>query len=113
VLSGFAGPTFHVDAGSLRLAAGLGVRAGWLALDASATAPDEGLSLTAPWAGAALPLRLSTELGGSVVPFVGLEMGHVFLPVRGNVEAGPSSEAVLLEQRGLWFSGCAGLGVAL
>ncbi len=113
VLSGFAGPTFHVDAGSVRLAAGVGLRAGWLALDASAPPPHEGLSLTAPWAGAALPLRFSSELGAGVVPFVGIEGGYVLLPVRGNVDTSTSTGAALVEQRGLWLSGSAGLGIAL
>lgn len=113
VLSGFAGPTFHLDAGNLRLAAGVGLRAGWLALDASAPAPHEGRSLTAPWAGVALPLRLSSELGAGVVPFVGVEGGYVLLPVRGNVDKSTGSGTPLVEQRGLWLSGSAGLGVAL
>lgn len=114
VLSGFAGPMFHVDAGGVRLSAGVGLRAGWLALDASARAPREGLSLTAPWAGAALPLRLSSELGAGVVPFVGVEGGYVLLPVRGNVvDKSTGSGAPLVEQRGPWLSASAGLGVAL
>jgi hypothetical protein len=113
VLSGFAGPAFHVEAASLHVATGLGLRAGWLAFDASAASPYEPRSLTAPWAGVALPLRLSTALAGRVVPFVGLELGYVLLPVQGNVELGPSSTTVLVEQRGPWFSSSAGLGVAL
>lgn len=117
VLSGFAGPTFRVEASSLRLAAGLGLRAGWLALDASASTPHEGLSLTAPWAGGALPLRLSTELGSWLVPFVGIEAGYVLMPVRGNIErrtsGGSAWDGALVEQRGAWFSGSAGFGVTL
>jgi hypothetical protein len=113
VLSGFAGPTFHVDAARLRVATGLGLRAGWLAFDAAASPQYEVRSLTAPWAGVALPLRLSTALAGRVVPFVGLELGYVLLPVQGDVELWPTSTAVLVEQRGPWFSSSAGLGVAL
>ena len=71
VLSGFVGPSVGLRLGPLRPALGLGLRAGWLALSATATAPDEGRSLTAPWAGVAFPLRLAAELENGVVPFVG------------------------------------------
>jgi hypothetical protein len=112
VLSGFAGAAARVDVGSLRMTAGLGARAGWLALDARARTPHDGLSLTAPWAGVALPLRFSTALAGRVVPFVGGELGFVLLPVRGDLDAsGALTE--LMEQRGPWFSASAGLGVVL
>jgi hypothetical protein len=117
VLSGFAGPTFQVEASNLRIAAGLGLRAGWLALDASASTPYEGLSLTAPWAGGALPLRLSTELAGLLVPFVSVEAGYVLVPVKGNIErrinGGSAWDGALVEQRGAWFCGSVGVGVRL
>lgn len=109
VLSGFAGAAARVELVGVDVAAGAGLRAGWLALDATAREPHDGLSFTAPWAGVALPLRFSRELAGRVVPFVGLEAGYVFLPVRGNTDAGQ----VMVEQRGPWFSCSAGLGVAL
>lgn len=108
-LSGFAGAAANTQAGALGLAAGLGVRAGWLALDASARAPLEGVGFTAPWAGVAVPLRVAFEAGGFVLPFVGGEVGYVFLPVRGRVRDGE----VLLEQRGLWLSGSVGVAVVL
>ena len=114
VLSGFAGPAARLEIASLQLAAGVGLRAGWLALDATAQAPHDGFSLTAPWAGLAVPVRLSMQLAGGVVPFFGLEAGYVLLPVRGNVSHGnASTDAPLVQQRGPWFSGSAGLGVAL
>ena len=109
VLSGFAGAAARVELVGVDVAAGAGLRAGWLALDATAREPYGGLSFTAPWAGIAVPLRFSRELAGRVVPFVGLEAGYVFLPVRGNTDAGE----VMVEQRGPWFSCSAGLGVSL
>jgi len=109
LLSGFAGATANTQAGPLGLAAGLGVRAGWLALDATAYAPYEGRSFTAPWAGVAAPLRVAFEAGGFVLPFVGAEAGYVLAPVRGRVRDGE----VLVEQSGLWLSGSVGVAVAL
>jgi hypothetical protein len=108
-LSGFAGAVARIELGSLDVALGGGARAGWLALDATAREPYEGKSFTAPWAGVALPLRLSTELPGWVVPFAGLEAGYVLLPVHGSSTAGER----LVEQKGPWLSCSAGLGVAL
>jgi hypothetical protein len=109
VLSGFAGAAANTQAGAFGLAAGLGVRAGWLALDANARAPNEGVGFTAPWAGVAAPLRLAFEAGGFVLPFIGGEAGYVFAPVRGRVRYGE----VLVEQRGPWFSGSVGVAVVL
>jgi hypothetical protein len=79
-LTGFAGVGLSAGSSALELRAGLGVRAGWLALDAKPRAPHEGLSLTAPWAGVALPIGVVTRVGGRVRPFFGLEGGYVFLP---------------------------------
>lgn len=109
VLSGFAGAAANTQAGAWGLAAGLGVRAGWLALDADARAPNEGVGFTAPWAGVAAPLRFAFEAGGFVVPFIGGEIGYVLAPVRGRVRDGE----VLVEQRGPWFSGSVGVAVVL
>lgn len=109
VLSGFAGAAANTRAGAFGLAAGLGVRAGWLALDANARAPNEGEGFTAPWAGVATPLRLAFEAGGFVLPFIGGEVGYVLAPVRGRVRQGE----VLVEQRGPWFSGSVGVAVVL
>lgn len=110
-LSGFAGAAVNTQAGAFGLSAGLGVRAGWLALDASANAgaPYEGVGFTAPWAGVAAPLRVAFETGGFVLPFVGSEIGYVLMPVRGKVRYGE----VLVEQRGLWLSGGVGVAVVL
>jgi hypothetical protein len=109
VLSGFIGPLLRARWGALRPSAGLGVRAGWLTLAADAEAPNEGRSLTAPWVGAALPLRLGAEFGGFVAPFLGVEAGLVIVPVRGNVDDGTA----LAEQRGAWIAAQLGVGVAL
>ena len=108
-LSGFAGAAVNTQAGALGLTGGMGVRAGWLALDASAQAPYEGVGFTAPWAGVAAPLRVAFETGGFVLPFVGGEVGYVLLPVRGQLRYGEA----LLEQRGAWFSGSVGVAVVL
>ena len=112
LLSGFVGAGANVDTGPLRLSAGMGVRAGWLAVAASARPPNEGRSFTAPWAGVAVPARLAFDLGGVVSPFVGVEAGYVALPVRGQVDSG-NVRSVLVEQRGLWLSGSLGVTVAL
>lgn len=109
LLSGFAGAAVNAQAGSWGLAAGLGIRAGWLALDASARAPNEGLGFTAPWAGVAAPLRVAFDAGGSVLPFIGGEVGYVLAPVRGRVKGAE----VLVEQSGLWLCGSVGVAVAL
>jgi hypothetical protein len=109
LLSGFVGAGVGHRLGPLGLGAGLGVRAGWLALAATGTAPNEGRSLTAPWAGVAMPLRLSLDAFGVVSPFVAAEAGYVALPVRGNVDDG----SVLVAQRGFWLTGSVGLAVAL
>ena len=111
-LSGFVGAGANADAGPLQLSAGLGVRAGWLALAALAQPPNEGRSFTAPWAGVAVPARLALDLGAFVSPFLGVEAGYVALPVRGHVEGG-SVPGVLVEQRGPWLSGSLGVAVAL
>jgi hypothetical protein len=108
-LSGFAGPSVRTELGLLRPMCGLGVRAGWLALSADARAPHEGRSLTAPWLGLALPLRLGAELAAGVVPFLGAEAGYVLLPVRGKVNDG----SALTEHRGLWLAGTVGVSVRL
>jgi hypothetical protein len=108
-LSGFAGGALGTELGLLRLSAGLGVRAGWLTLAASADSPNTGQSLTAPWAGPALPVRIALATGASVVPFVAGEAGYVALPVRGVVSDG----RVLVEQRGFWLAGSVGLAVEL
>ncbi|HEY6079295.1 MAG TPA: hypothetical protein VIW29_10855, partial [Polyangiaceae bacterium] len=108
VLSAFAGPALRFELSKARFVAGLGLRGGWLALDATATAPHEGQRMTAPWAGVALPLRVSAGLG-VVAPFFGLEGGYVVLPVRGDVDG----EATLVAQRGPWLAASVGLGVAL
>lgn len=107
-LTGFAGVGLDAGSSALELRAGLGLRAGWLALDAKARAPLEGLSLTAPWAGVALPIGAVTRVGDRVRPFFGVEGGYVFLPVR----ATSSDEALLLAQRGAWISASAGVGVS-
>lgn len=109
LLSGFAGAGVNTSAGPLRLSAGLGVRAGWLALAASTALPNEGHSLTAPWAGVAVPVRVAFDVGGFVSPFLGVEVGYVLAPVRGMVSDG----SVLVEQRGPWLSGSVGVAVAL
>jgi hypothetical protein len=109
LLSGFVGAGANAQAGPLQLSAGLGVRAGWLALAASARRPNEGRSFTAPWAGMAVPLRLALDVGGFVAPFLGVEAGYVALPVHGQVDDG----SVLVEQRGAWLSGSVGVAVAL
>ncbi|HEY6079875.1 MAG TPA: hypothetical protein VIW29_13770 [Polyangiaceae bacterium] len=108
VLSAFAGPALRFELSKARFVAGLGLRGGWLALDATATAPNEGQRMTAPWAGVAFPLRVSAGLG-VVAPFLGLEGGYVLLPVRGDVDG----EATLVAQRGPWLAASLGLGVAL
>jgi hypothetical protein len=114
VLSGFAGPMLRAEPGPLVVGAGFGVRAGWLALAAEASAPHEGRSLTAPWAGLALPLRLALPLGRGVAPFVAVEPGYVVVPVRGvAADVGGGSESVLMAQRGVWVSGSFGVGIAL
>ena len=116
LLSGFVGAGANAKAGPLQLSAGLGARAGWLALAARAPRPNEGRSFTAPWAGVAVPLRVALDLGGFVSPFLGVEAGYVALPVRGQVDdaSGASpSRTVLVEQRGVWLSGSVGLAVAL
>jgi hypothetical protein len=109
VLSAFAGAVARGELGSLDIALGGGARAGWLALDATARTPHQGSSFAAPWAGLALPLRLSTDLAAGVAPFVGFEAGYVLVPVRGSSSAGEP----LVEQKGPWVSCSAGLGVAL
>lgn len=108
-LSGLAGAAAQFGAGPWRLSAGPGLRAGWLALDAAAQAPHDGRSLTAPWAAAVFPVRVAAELAGGIVPFAGAEGGYVLLPVRGVLDDG----AALIEQRGLWLSAFAGVGVLL
>jgi hypothetical protein len=112
VLSGFVGPLLSMRWGPVRPALGLGLRAGWLALDATATLPDQGRSMTAPWAGLALPLRLGADLGEFAAPFLGGELGWVFAPVRGNVQHG-ASVSTLMEQRGLWLTAQVGIGLRL
>lgn len=109
VLCGFAGGALGTELGPLRLSAALGVRAGWLTLAAEAQAPNEGQSLTAPWAGVALPLRVAFDTGAPLLPFVAAEGGYVTLPVRGRVKDGP----LLVEQRGPWLGGSVGLAVEL
>ena len=106
-LSGFAGLGLGAELSRLQLSVGAGVRAGWLELDGTAHAPNEGASMTAPWAGLALPLRAA--FGERLRPFIGAEAGWVFLPVRGRSTQGQ----LLLAQRGAWFSGSVGLGVSL
>lgn len=120
LLSGFVGAGANAKAGPLLLSAGLGARAGWLALAASAARPNEGRSFTAPWAALAAPLRVALDLGGFVSPFLGVEAGYVALPVRGQVEdargspaAAAAARSVLVEQRGAFVSGSVGLAVAL
>lgn len=108
-LGAFAGGALGTELGPLRLSAGLGVRAGWLTLAASADSPNTGQSLTAPWAGPALPVRVALSTGASVLPFVAGEVGYVALPVRGVVSDGRS----LVEQRGFWLGGSVGLAVQL
>jgi hypothetical protein len=108
-LSGFAGPSVRLEVGLLRAMFGSGVRAGWLALSAEARTPHEGRSLTAPWVGLALPVRLGAELATGVVPFLGAEAGYVLLPVRGSTSDGAS----LTEHRGLWLAGTVGVALRL
>lgn len=114
-LSGFVGAVANVEVAPLRLSAGLGARAGWLALAATAHRPNQGQSFTAPWAGIAAPLRLALDVGGFVSPFVGIEVGYVVLPVQGQVEdaTGSQAQSVLVEQRGVWVTGSVGLALAL
>jgi hypothetical protein len=109
MLCGFAGGALATELGPLRVSAALGVRAGWLTLAAEAKAPNSGRSMTAPWAGAALPLRVAFDTGAALSPFVAAEAGYVTLPVRGRVEDGP----LLVEQRGPWLGGSVGLAVEL
>lgn len=109
VLSGFAGGALGTELGPLRLSAGLGLRAGWITLEGEVDAPDTGQSLTAPWAGPALPLRVAFDTGAAVLPFVAGEAGYVALPVRGHVEHGP----LLIEQRGPWLGASVGVAVEL
>lgn len=106
-LSGFAGLGLGTELSRLQLSMGAGVRAGWLALEASAHAPNDGASVTAPWAGVALPVRAA--FGDRFRPFIGAEAGWIFLPVRGSSTRGQ----LLLAQRGAWFSGSVGVGVSL
>ena len=108
LLSGFAGADVSGAAGPLRISAGLGLRAGWLALAATTPLPNEGRSLTAPWAGVATPVRLALDVGSFVSPFVGAEVGYVVVPVRGLDDG-----RVMVAQRGLWLSGSVGIAVAL
>lgn len=107
--SGFLGGGASTSLGPLRLFAGLGARAGWLALAATAPAPDEGQSLTAPWAGVAAPLRAAFDLGGAVAPYLGAEAGYVLLPVRGTLDDG----SALTQQRGPWLGASLGALVRL
>jgi hypothetical protein len=109
MLCGFAGGALGTELGPLRVSAALGVRAGWLTLVAEAQAPNSGRSMTAPWAGAALPLRVAFATGAALSPFVAAEAGYVTLPVRGRVQDGP----LLVEQRGPWLGGSVGLAVEL
>jgi hypothetical protein len=109
MLCGFAGGALGTELGRLRVSVALGVRAGWLTLAAEAKAPNTGQSMTAPWAGAALPLRVAFDTGAALSPFVAAEAGYVTLPVRGRVEDGP----LLVEQRGPWLGGSVGLAVEL
>lgn len=108
-LSGLVGAATRLHAGPLELSAGLGVRAGWLSLSATAAPPDRGQSLTAPWAAVSLPLRAALSLGGSVRPLVGAEAGFVTLPVRGKVSDGE----LLVEHSGVWLSACIGAAIEL
>lgn len=115
-LSGFVGAVANTKVAPLQLSAGLGARAGWLALAASAHPPNDGLRFTAPWAGVAAPLRLALDLGGFVSPFVGVELGYVALPVHGQVDdatGSSGSQSALVEQRGAWVSASVGLAFAL
>jgi hypothetical protein len=109
VLSGFVGAQLRTELGWLQPSLAVGLRAGWLALEARAVAPNEGRSLTAPWAGLALPLRLGAELAGGILPFIGAECGYVFVPVRGSVDDG----STLAEQRGPWLAANVGVGLRL
>jgi len=109
LFSGFVGAGVGAAAGPLRLSAGAGVRAGWLSLVATAQPPNEGRSLTAPWAGLAVPLSSTLDLGGRARPFVGAEVGYVALPVRGTLDDG----SVLVAQRGAWLSASVGIAIAL
>jgi hypothetical protein len=115
-LSGFVGAVANAKVGPMQLSGGVGARAGWLALAASAHRPNEGLGFTAPWAGVAAPLRIALAVGGYVSPFVGLELGYVALPVHGQVDDATGSagaRTALVEQRGAWISGSVGLALAL
>jgi hypothetical protein len=108
-LSGFLGATVAARSRYHELSAGLGVRAGWLSLAGRAEPPHLGSSMTAPWAGVALPVRAALLAGSRARPFVGLEGGYVLLPVSGLVDDG----TVLLSQRGLWLTASVGVGVCL
>jgi hypothetical protein len=103
----YAGPLVRGRVGELALGAGLGVRVGWLSLDARAAAPNEGRELGAPWAGVAVPVRVEAELSSAILPFLALEGGYVLSPVRGTIDDGRA----LAEQRGAWLMASAGLGV--
>ncbi len=106
MLSGFVGPAYRIRGDQIELSAALGVRGGWLAFDADAPAPDEGRSLTAPWAGLALPVRVSGRFTGRVLPYLGAEGGYVLAPVEGSMDDG----SVLIAQRGPWLSLSLGVG---
>lgn len=108
-LSGFVGATVAARSTFHELSAGLGVRAGWLSLSGRADPPHLGSSMTAPWAGVALPLRAALLTGSRARPFIGLEGGYVLLPVHGLVDDGTA----LLSQRGPWLTASVGLGVSL
>jgi hypothetical protein len=109
MLSGFVGPAYRERGRMLELSAALGVRGGWLAFDAEAAAPDEGRSLTAPWAGLALPVRVAGRFTGRVLPYLGVEGGYVLAPVEGMLDDG----SVLIEQSGPWVAFSFGVGVEL
>lgn len=108
-LSGFVGAAVAARYPYHEISAGLGVRGGWLALAGSAEPPHVGSSMTAPWAGVALPLRAALLTGSRARPFIGLEGGYVLVPVRGRVDDG----SLLLSQRGFWLTASVGLGVSL
>jgi hypothetical protein len=107
--SAFVGVGATARVGVLELSSGLGARAGWLSLSASAVSPNRGQSLTAPWLGAALPLRALVRAGAVVQPFVGVEVGYVALPVRGLTSDGQS----LVEHDGVWLSASLGMAFVL
>lgn len=109
MLSGFVGPGYLERGSVLELSAALGVRGGWLAFDADAAAPGEGRSLTAPWVGLALPVRVSGRFTGRVLPYLGVEGGYVLVPVEGVMDDG----SVLIEQSGPWVAFSLGVGVEL